>query len=111
MKIRVAGPGDTIIGAPWDQSRAKEISGIMNRSGIPTRLANNIEEEIWIKVVLNSSINPIAGIVHVENGKILGSPNLLELSRRVCCEGVNAAKANGIMLEEATIWRMVTEGA
>ena len=68
-KIRVAGPGETVIGAPWDQARAKDISDIMNRSGIQTRLANNIEEEIWTKVVLNSSINPIAGIVHVENGK------------------------------------------
>ena len=59
--IEHTGRGNTILGELNGEktNRVKHIVDVFNRAGILTVLSSNIMKEMWVKAVVNSSINPI----------------------------------------------------
>jgi 2-dehydropantoate 2-reductase len=86
---------------------AKDLVKIFKNAGIDTKYTNNIEREIWTKVIINSAINPLASILNSENG-ILLEGNLLEIVREVTEEGKMILKKNGIDIPEDIFEKTVT---
>jgi len=96
--IKHTGKGLTILGELDGNktSRIKKIVKLFNQAGIETAASKNIAQEIWVKAIINSSINPSSAIFHCKNGYLLENPILEKFVERICEESTNIANANGI---------------
>ncbi len=95
-----AGFGDTYLGA-FDRTHdqiTKEISDILIELGLETKMTKNICGEIWTKLAINASINPITAITGLKNGWLLKDPKLEVLLEQTCNEVITVAKRTGIHL-------------
>ena len=95
-----AGFGDTVIGSfePENISMASEIGTMLSDVGIETQKTNNICGELWIKVAINASINPITAITGLKNGWLLREPHLEALLEDTCNEVIQVAQKSGAKL-------------
>jgi 2-dehydropantoate 2-reductase len=84
--------GETVIER---DGAAEEIAAIMNTSGLKASVSNNIKNETWSKVVLNSVINPLTAIFGVKNYEIFAQP-LAEVRNQIIREGVQVGNAEGV---------------
>jgi len=92
------GIGETVIG-PFRNCTPELVQPLaqaLNTSGIETTITDNIEGELWAKVAVNASINPITAITGLRNGSILGSPHLKTLLGSICDEVTSIILAVGI---------------
>ncbi len=92
-KVKHAGKGETVIGLfPEDRSEEIEkVCKIFNEAGLETKISENILENIWEKVIINSGINPITGILKIKNGVLLEDEYLTELLEDTVMESVEVA--------------------
>ena len=98
--IKHTGNGTTIIGE-LNGDKTKRINNIVNafnEVGIKTLYSNNITKEIWIKGIINSSINPLTTIFQCKNGYLLKNPILENLTEKICEESTNIANAYEVNL-------------
>lgn len=98
------GIGKTKIGSiEKNYSFEHKFVDLFNKSGIKTNISNNIMYDIWIKGIINSSINPLTCIFKCKNGYILKNPILEKLMEKICYESVSVANAYGfnIVYEDA----------
>jgi 2-dehydropantoate 2-reductase len=99
-KILHAGSGDTIIGEMRGgfSERAEEITGLLNRAGIVTRVSGEIRNEVWGKLIVNIGINALSAITRLRNGDLLQYPETRETLRRAVLEAKEIADRKGIRL-------------
>jgi len=110
--VCLAGLGETVMGSPSGQhGLAIRVSETLSAVGLSTRVSANIFPEIWMKAIVNASINPITALVRRENGCICQQRELRELSKAVCQECTKAAEANRIALGRGDPFDKVVEVA
>ena len=99
--IRHTGLGYTKVGSISNKKSnlVDEIVKIFNNSGIKTEKSNYIKKEIWIKTIVNSSINPLTTFFKCKNGYLIKNPVLKKLVEQICKESTDIAKTYGINLE------------
>jgi len=98
--IRHTGRGKTILGS-LDGSQSKKLENIVhlfNEAGIETQASDKIMKEIWAKVIINSSINPLTAFFTCKNGHLLENPLLEKTVENICKESTCIAQAEGIPL-------------
>lgn len=99
--VRHAGVGDTVLGA-WvgtDENDAIHVRDLLADAGIPARVSADIRTELWAKVVVNASINPLAALAGVPNGRLVRDKKLLEVLERVAREAAAVARAEGARID------------
>lgn len=74
----------------------KEIAEIMNRAGIPTIYADNIEGLIWGKVAYNSALNPLSALLDVPYGRLMETEETRALMRSIIYELYSVAERKHI---------------
>ncbi len=96
--IKHTGIGLTILGElnSKNTERIKKIYNKFKSAGIKTIVCKDIIKEIWIKAIINSSINPLSTYFQCKNGYLLKNPILEKLVERICIESTNIAIANKI---------------
>jgi 2-dehydropantoate 2-reductase len=96
--IKHTGIGTTIIGVLKGKNtkRIKEIANQFNDAGIKTSVSKNVIREIWIKAIINSSINPLTAFFQCKNGYLLKNPILENLVEKICKESTEIANAEGL---------------
>lgn len=96
-QVLLAGLGEITVGhINGDMGKATAVRDVLSNAGMISRAVENIQPRIWMKAIVNASINPITALIKKENGSILRSEPLLDLSRSACLEGARAARANGV---------------
>jgi len=98
-KARFEGSGFTFLGE-FSSKNGEQISHLskkMGFSGIDCEIVNNIFSYVWLKTIINSSINPIAAYHKVENGR-LREPELNAQVKEMCNESSLIAQKIGIRL-------------
>jgi len=101
-EIRHAGVGETVLGA-WtrvDESDLVRLRDLLADVGIVASVTSDIQTELWSKLVVNASINPIAALAEVPNGRLVRDKRLLGLIENVCREATAVAKAEGARVDE-----------
>ena len=98
--VKHTGKGQTILGELNGQKtkRIGHIVDVFNKAGIETIASENIISEIWVKAIINSSINPLTTFSRCKNGYLLENPILEKIVEQVCKESTNIANVNGINL-------------
>ncbi len=99
-KIIHTGIGKTIIGKLTENElqHVIDIVNIFNKSEIKTYFSKDILKEIWVKGIINSSINPLTSFFQCKNGYLLKNPILGKNVEKICEESTNVANANGFNL-------------
>lgn len=100
-----AGLGETQIGV-YDGSntdQVTELAGMLSEVGLETTVTDNIKGEIWAKVAVNASINPITAITGLKNGFLLKLPELTKLLEATCMEVLEVAKVENVELPPCDI--------
>ncbi len=93
-KIRVW-KAETILGP---DPVSQQIAQTFQASGLPIRVSQHFQCEIWKKLVLNCVINPLTALLKVRNDEI-GHPSLTPIRKAIVDECIAVANAEGIELE------------
>jgi len=109
--IKHTGIGITILGALTNKNtqNVKNIANILSDVGIKTAVSNDIIKEIWIKAIVNSSINPLTALFNCKNGYLLENPILENILEKICEESTSIASASGIDVKPSDMIRKTKE--
>lgn len=77
---------------------SEKIASVFNESGLKTRLVNEMEREVWNKLIVNCVINPLSAIFKVRDNEI-GMNSLKTVRRKIIQECVAVGKAEGILFD------------
>jgi 2-dehydropantoate 2-reductase len=95
-RVKHLARGDLIIGPPSE--RTTHLADLFIRAGIPCRISDNIEGELWLKLLRNCALNAISALSHVRYGEIAQSDDAKKLMARIVDEVLAVARAAGVVL-------------
>ena len=92
------GEGETVIGplSKRQLTRCNEIVSVFTTAGIPTTVSTNVIRDLWVKAIVNSSINPLTAMFQCPNGYLLENPLLTHMVELICEESTQVATREGI---------------
>lgn len=97
-EIRHAGIGDTAIGAYAGVKDAdvEKVQALFDEAGVRARVSQDIRRDLWLKVLVNAGINPLAALTHLRNGYLVSTPPLASALASIIAEGAAVARAEGV---------------
>jgi len=95
-RVKHLARGDLIIGPPSE--RIMHLTDVFVRAGIPCRVSDNIEGELWLKLLRNCALNAISGLGHVRYGQIVQSDDARKVMEQIVDEVLVVARAAGVVL-------------
>lgn len=103
--VKHSGRGDLVIGDAVRNrgSDLETIVAIFARAGVPCRVSENINAELWTKMIMNCAYNAISALTRARYGRIAQTEWTRELMRQIIHEVVAVAGAAGIPLSEAAL--------
>jgi 2-dehydropantoate 2-reductase len=102
--VKHTGRGDLVLGDPRsDGSREREIADIaalLQRADIPCTISDDIERDLWIKLIMNCAFNAISALTLARYGEIARTPATRDVACRAVAETVAVAHAAGVRLPD-----------
>lgn len=95
-RVKHLARGDLIIGPPSE--RTVEIANVFNRAAISCRISENIEGELWVKLLCNCALNAISALGHARYGQIAQSADAKHVMEDIVDEVLQVAQASGVIL-------------
>jgi 2-dehydropantoate 2-reductase len=95
-RVKHLARGDLIIGPPSE--RITHLADLFVRAGIPCRVSDNIEGELWLKLLRNCALNAISALGHVRYGQIAQSDDAKKLMEQIVDEVLAVARAARVVL-------------
>ena len=95
-RVKHLARGDLIIGPPSE--RTTQLADLFIRAGIPCRVSDNIEGELWLKLLRNCALNAISALGHVRYGQIAQSNDAKKLMEHIVDEVLAVARAARVVL-------------
>jgi 2-dehydropantoate 2-reductase len=95
-RVKHLARGDLIIGPASETTT--EVANLFVRAGIPCSISDNIEGELWVKLLRNCALNAISALGHVRYGEIARSADAKQLMARVVDEVLAVARAARVVL-------------
>lgn len=107
--IDATGPGQVIMGQ-WPKASAgasrlaqllERLNIIFNQAGIPARVSDDIQLELWRKLIINNGVNPLSALTRLDTGTLMRDQGLSRIVYAMMAEATAAGAADGITLSEA----------
>jgi len=95
-RVKHLARGDLIIGPPSEQTT--ELADLFIRAGIPCRVSDNIEGELWLKLLRNCALNAISALGQVRYGQIAQHDDAKKLMEQIVDEVLAVARKAGVVL-------------
>jgi 2-dehydropantoate 2-reductase len=92
--VKHFGRGDLVIG-PNNETTAP-IANLFTSADIPCRISDNIEGELWTKLIWNCALNAVSALGRVTYGEIIASADAKQLVEAAVYETLRVARAKGI---------------
>ena len=86
--------------SPARSPRAGKIAALFASAGVPCRISEYIEADIWAKFIMNCAGNAVTAIAQCSYAEAAKDPASRELMSRLIAETVAVARAAGIRLPE-----------
>jgi 2-dehydropantoate 2-reductase len=105
--VKHSGRGDLVIGdlsgrAQGQTASALEnIQAIFQRAGVPSVISENIQAELWTKLIMNCAYNPISALSRARYGRIVANNWTQALMREVTEEVLAVAHTAGVRFPQA----------
>jgi 2-dehydropantoate 2-reductase len=94
--VKHVGRGDLVIG-PRD-ARTEKLAALFERAAVPCRISDNIDGELWTKLIWNCALNAISALGRARYGQIAASNEALKVVETVVNEVLAVATAAHIQL-------------
>ena len=95
-RVKHLARGDLIIGPRSE--RTTHLADLFVRAGIPCRVSDNIQGELWLKLLRNCALNAISALWHSRYGQIVQSDDAKKLMEQIVDEVLAVARAAGVVL-------------
>jgi 2-dehydropantoate 2-reductase len=95
-RVKHLARGDLIIGPPSE--RTTHLADLFGRAGIPCRVSDNIEGELWLKLLRNCALNAISALGQSRYGQIVQSDDAKKLMEQIVDEVLAVARAADVVL-------------
>jgi 2-dehydropantoate 2-reductase len=95
-RVKHLARGDLIIGP--SSKITTDLTNIFVRAGIPCRISENIEGELWLKLLRNCALNAISALGHARYGQIAQDTDAKQLMQGIVDEVLAVARAARIMM-------------
>lgn len=86
-RVKHVGRGDLVVGP--SSARTEDFAALFARAGVPCRISDNIDGELWTKLIWNCALNAISALGRAKYGQIAAS----EDARKVVGNAVNEVLA------------------
>lgn len=93
-RVKHVGRGDLVVGPK--NEKTERIAALFSRANIPCRISDNIEGELWTKLVWNCALNAVSALGHAKYGQIAGSGDAWRVVETAVYEVLAVAKAANI---------------
>jgi 2-dehydropantoate 2-reductase len=93
-RVKHVGRGDLVIG-PQNKT-TEQVAALLARAGVPCRISQNIEGELWTKLVWNCALNAISALGRAKYGQIAASVDAWKVVETAVYEVLAVARAAGI---------------
>lgn len=92
--VKHLGRGDLVVG-PRD-ARTERIANLFTKANVPCRISENIEGELWTKLIWNCALNAISALGRATYGEIFASADARRIIETLVNEVLAVARARGI---------------
>src|SRR5205085_7869397 len=88
--VKHSGRGDLVIGevAPTRGNHLEAIAAMFTRAGVPCRVSENIQADLWTKMTMNCAYNAISALSRARYGRIAHTAETRELMQQIISEVV-----------------------
>lgn len=93
-RVKHVGRGDLVVGP--ENERTKKIAAVFSRASVPCRISENIEGELWTKLIWNCALNAVSALGRAKYGSIASSPDAWKVVETAVYEVLAVARAAGI---------------
>ena len=93
-RVKHVGRGDLVVGP--ENEATKRIAALFSRANIPCRISDNIQGELWTKLVWNCALNAISALGRAKYGQIAASADAWKVVEGAVYEALAVARAAGI---------------
>ena len=92
--IKHVGRGDLVVGPR--NARTEHIAALFERAGVPCRISENIEGELWTKLTWNCALNAVSALGRAKYGQIAANEEACKVVAEVVDEVLAVARAANI---------------
>jgi 2-dehydropantoate 2-reductase len=93
-RVKHVGRGDLVIGPK--NEKTERIAAFFSRAHVPCRISENIEGELWTKLVWNCALNAVSALGHAKYGQIAASGDAWKVVETAVYEVLAVAKTADI---------------
>jgi 2-dehydropantoate 2-reductase len=93
-RVKHVGRGDLVVGP--ENEKTKRIAALFSRAQVPCRISENIEGELWTKLVWNCALNAVSALGRAKYGQIASSVDAWKVVETAVYEVLAVARAAGI---------------
>lgn len=95
-RVRHVGRGDLVIGPR--STKTEKFAALFERAGVPCRISDNIDGELWTKLIWNCALNAISALGRARYGQIAANEDARKVVANAVDEVIAVAKAAKIQL-------------
>lgn len=77
-------------------ARLQTLCELMNQSGLHTIISDQVEREVWMKLLVNASLNSLCAITRQNVGHVVDHPGTRQMLERIVFETADIANAKGL---------------
>jgi 2-dehydropantoate 2-reductase len=92
--VKHVGRGDLVVGPR--NPRTEQFAALFERASVPCRISDNIEGELWTKLVWNCALNAISALGRAKYGQIAASADAWKVVEEVVYEVLAVARAANV---------------
>jgi 2-dehydropantoate 2-reductase len=97
-RVKHVGRGDLVLGQAARRTEVEAVARLFVRAGVPCRISENIEGELWAKLILNCGYNALSALGRSNYGRAAQNEFTREVIRATAAEAVAVARAFGVKL-------------
>jgi 2-dehydropantoate 2-reductase len=80
--------------------RLESLASLFNRAEVPCRVSDNVEADLWAKLIINCAYNAISALSRARYGRIARHPSMRDVMRQVVEETIAVARAAGVRMAD-----------
>ncbi len=109
--VRHTGGGNLIIGDlsgryPSDATCRRQLefaAALFDRAGVPCRISEHVEAELWTKLVMNCAYNAISALTRSRYARMVSNAGTRDVMRWVIEEALEVARAAGVRMSNVDL--------
>jgi 2-dehydropantoate 2-reductase len=95
-RVKHNGRGDIVIGS--ESAATQRIARVFEQAHVPCRISENIDGELWTKLVMNCAYNAISALTHARYRFIVEDPEIRDVMKELIKEVAAVGSAAGVAL-------------